>query len=71
MNAARLICSDPENTAITSTEGPWGEWTEIMGCPSGAYIDGFILQMEHNRGVNNMEVGDKNAYVENSILSFH
>ena len=57
MNAAQLFCSDHEASRITSTEGPWGDWTEILECPTGTYIVGFRLQVQSRwRGVNNMEV---------------
>ena len=48
LNSIKLICED--NSEISSGEGAWGQWSDIVYCPDGTYLNGFQLKVQPPQG---------------------
>ncbi|ODM88802.1 Vitelline membrane outer layer protein 1 [Orchesella cincta] len=81
LTTIKLFCGDPsqsDTSAITSTEGQFGDWGKIFSCFPG-YLNGFQLRSEKNRGTgddtaaNNIRfyctsLPDRKAFIEGDGL---
>jgi len=70
LNAVRLICNDPSSTAITSSQGKWGDWGQKLNCPGAGKLFAAEFKTEKYRKIqddtaaNNVmfECGDASLY---------
>ena len=68
LNAVRMLCSD--QSTISSYDGVWGSWSQLVQCGSGSSFDAYRIRIEGDQGSSDdTAAGAVEMYCGNEMVS--